>query len=77
MMTAEQRDDAVLRYVGYNSRAKRDTAVILGQGQAALRRVFKAGLVKADEEFSGCLVLTGKGTEHLAHIDGEDYYTDG
>jgi hypothetical protein len=67
--TAELRDEAVLRYVAYNSRAKRDTAVTLGHGQASLGRLRKAGLVKADPEFSGCLALTEAGTRRIAVID--------
>jgi hypothetical protein len=69
MSFAAQRDDAVLRYVGYNSRARRDTAVILGHGRASLSRLLKAGLVKTDETYSGCLVLTEADAQRLDLID--------
>lgn len=70
MTLAELRDDAVLRYVGYNAHPRPETAVSVGKGKAALGRLVKAGLVKTDEEWSGCLALTEAGTERLAFIDG-------
>lgn len=70
MSLAELRDDAVLRYVGYNAHPTGVTAVSVGKGKAALGRLVKAGLVKADEQWSGCLALTKAGAERLEAIDG-------
>lgn len=70
---AEQNDNDVLRAIGYNSHCTVEHAIGVA-GNAAVVRLYGAGLVTRSEEWTGCLVLTEEGRARLRNLDEVDGY---
>ena len=67
-MSAEQNETRALRAIGYNAHVTVEHATRVA-GAAAVRRLEAAGAVQRDEEWTGCLVLTGAGRRRLESGD--------